>query len=137
MLELHIAKELGLEVEYEIYRCSVCNNIVNEFIFKSTVCSRCNKRVCADCIDGNDDTDVCDKCRDNEKQKEPIRYNVYQRREEFLSNFKDGYTLYYYSPAFSRITHLHMNGASVYDIILDLVESISHIPYHAPHTPQL
>lgn len=141
LLEHYIAKELGLEVEYEIYRCSVCNNILNEFIFMSTVCSRCNKRVCVDCIDQNDLTDVCDKCRDDEKQKEPICYNVYQRKEGFLSNFKAGHELYNENFIFNRITHLHINGASVYDLLLELIcmmdgqttPTISHITTQIPH----
>ncbi len=52
---------------------------------------------------------------------EPLAYEMYQRRVEFLSNFENGRKLYNENALFHTITELIMRGANVYELLLELV----------------
>lgn len=80
----------------------------------------------------------------NSRQKPAIPYEKIQHRADFLHNFKDGWTLYNSNALFRTITMLVMNGASVYDLMLELIFMIdghttpetSHLKYHDLKTKQ-
>lgn len=55
------------------------------------------------------------------EQKCPIPYAKIQRRADFLDNFKDGWGLFNSNALFRTITMLVMNGASEYDLMLELI----------------
>lgn len=52
---------------------------------------------------------------------EPLAYEMYQRRVEFLSNFENGRKLYNENALFHTITELIMRGANVYELLLELI----------------
>ena len=54
-------------------------------------------------------------------QQDVIPYANIQRRADFLDNFKDGWGLFNSNALFRTITMLVMNGASEYDLMLELI----------------
>ncbi len=69
------------------------------------------------------------------EQKCPIPYAKIQRRADFLDNFKDGWGLFNSNALFRTIAMLVMNGASEYDLMLELIFMID--GHTAPDTSHL
>ena len=69
------------------------------------------------------------------EQKCPIPYAKIQHRADFLDNFKDGWALFNSNALFRTIAMLVMNGASEYDLMLELIFMID--GHTAPDTSHL
>lgn len=69
------------------------------------------------------------------KRTEPTPYAKIQRRADFLDNFKDGWALFNSNALFRTIAMLVMNGASEYDLMLELIFMID--GHTAPDTSHL
>lgn len=69
------------------------------------------------------------------ERTEPTPYANIQRRADFLDNFKDGWGLFNSNALFRTITMLVMNGASEYDLMLELIFMIG--GHTAPDTSHL
>ena len=54
-------------------------------------------------------------------QRETIPYRAVQRRSDFILNFENGWELYRTNSTFNKIANMVMNGASEYDVLLDLI----------------
>lgn len=57
----------------------------------------------------------------NESGGKTTPYELYQRRIEFLSNFKDGRMLYNSSKLFKDIANAIMRGACIYELLLEVI----------------
>lgn len=66
-----------------------------------------------------------DYIRSHAAQHDTTPYAKIQRRADFLSNFKDGWDLFNSNALFRSITMLVMDGASVYDMMLELIFMIN------------
>ncbi len=66
-----------------------------------------------------------DYIRYHAAQHDATPYAKIQLRADFLSNFKDGWELFNTNVLFRHITYLVMDGASVYDMMLELVFMIN------------
>lgn len=62
-----------------------------------------------------------DYIKSHTTQHGTIPYAKIQRRADFLDNFKDGWALFNSNALFRTITMLVMNGASEYDLMLELI----------------
>ena len=69
------------------------------------------------------------------ERTEPSPYANIQRRADFLDNFKDGWALFNSNALFRTIAMLVMNGASEYDLMLELIFMID--GHTAPDTSHL
>lgn len=75
------------------------------------------------------------------ERTEPTPYANIQRRADFLNNFKDGWDLYNRNTLFRTVTMSYINGASVYDLLLELISMVdgqttpttSHLTPHNPN----
>lgn len=69
----------------------------------------------------NDIIEEPSRTLNNGKQSPAIPYAKIQHRADFLNNFKDGWALFNSNALFRTITMLVMNGASEYDLMLELI----------------
>lgn len=83
----------------------------------------------------NDTIEEPSRTLNNGKQSPAIPYEKIQRRADFLDNFKDGWSLFNCNALFRTIVMLVMNGASEYDLMLELIFMID--GHTAPDTSHL
>ena len=62
--------------------------------------------------------------KNRSKKDDETTYAMYQRRDFFVRKYENGWELYNNSPMFRAVTMSYMHGASVYDLLLELISMV-------------